>query len=291
MAHPYQEHRAHKVEHERACRLTGGKLKYAHGGGVPSGEEDASDEDDREVAHDRSHRRATAKAHLKRGGHAEGKKAKHRMDRKRARGGRAEHGDEREDAALVKHMVKPGALQRARGGRAGKKGHTTVNISVGHPAAQGGPMPPIAAPMPPPSAGPPMGAVPPMGGSPGAPMLPRPPMAPPGGMPPVPMRAKGGRVGPGWRSSERNKTKVQHTDGKTDGKDIGRSKPITYARGGAIADGAQKPTKELPPPRIGSGIADGPQKPVVDGKSKLTAGSKSGVGRLQKVRMMERVHP
>jgi hypothetical protein len=113
----------------------------------------------------------------------------------------------------------------------------------GPPPGAGGP-PGGAPPMPPPGA---MGGAPPMGG--GAPMGGRP--LPPGMMPP---RARGGRVpgfqdrpakpmprpkmgngrehrgvkgqGPGdrnpgesegWKQSERNKTPVQHSDGKKDG--------------------------------------------------------------------------
>jgi hypothetical protein len=109
--------------------------------------------------------------------------------------------------------------------------------------------------MPVPVGGPPMGAA----------MPPRPPMAPPPGpppggpppglggppgMPPPPMgmRKRGGRVGvrdqgpgdhmpeqpPGWRESAKHKTPVQHTDGKQDGKDIGRGPVITKARGGKV---------------------------------------------------------
>jgi hypothetical protein len=34
--------------------------------------------------------------------------------------------------------------------------------------------------------------------------------------------------GPAWNEGLRNATPIQHTDGKMDGKDIGRGKPITY---------------------------------------------------------------
>ena len=124
-----------------------------------------------------------------------------------ARGGkvkakkRADGGDVSsiEEANRNQAMSKP--AERARGGRAGKKGQTHVNVIVAPQGAGGagampppvlpvgGPpgLPPGAAPMMPPK--PPMGgAMPPpgLGGAPGA----------PGGIPPglMPPRAKGGRV-------------------------------------------------------------------------------------------------
>ena len=50
------------------------------------------------------------------------------------------------------------------------------------------------------------------------------------------MRARGGRIksGPAWNEGLKNGTQVQHTDGKLDGKNIGRGKPITYATGGPV---------------------------------------------------------
>jgi hypothetical protein len=39
---------------------------------------------------------------------------------------------------------------------------------------------------------------------------------------------------PGWLQSERFKIPVQHTDGKTDGPDSGRPRPITYRSGGVV---------------------------------------------------------
>lgn len=63
---------------------------------------------------------------------------------------------------------------------------------------------------------------------------------PPGGMP-MPLRAHGGRVkpGPGWAEGLKNGTKVQHADGKDDGKDIGRKPVITKADGGKVFPTAQ----------------------------------------------------
>lgn len=102
----------------------------------------------------------------------------------------------------VATYAKGGAVQRARGGRAKKKGATNVNVIV---APQGGggappmPMPPPAMAGPPPG-GPPMPPKPPMGAGPmgmppGAAGLPMAPGAP-GGLPPgiVPPRKRGGRV-------------------------------------------------------------------------------------------------
>ena len=139
----------------------------------------------------------------------------------RARKFAGPHSDVAEDRALIRESVKASALKRARGGRAGK---VDININVG--GAPSGP--PSAGPLPPPALG--------------APIRPPVPSAPP--VPPVPpqlpgpplMRAKGGRIkpGPGWTESERLKTPVQHTDGKLDGKDVGRKQVVTYATGGRI---------------------------------------------------------
>ena len=199
MAHPFQAHKQHKVERSRVGHITRG---YASGGAV-------------------------------------------------------KHEDEAEDRKMVKAMVKPKALRadggavkarmdrpsRAKGGRV-RHGKTNVNVIVGHgappmpgPAAGVGAGPPMMAPpprppMPPPMAGPPPGG-PPMAGPPG--------MPPPGMMPPrkaggrVVKRASGGAVsGPAWKEGLRSGTQVQHSDGKMDGKDIGRGKPITYKTGGAV---------------------------------------------------------
>jgi len=207
---------------------------------------------------------------------------------------------------MIKGMVKPGALKRARGGRAGgKKGHTTVNISMGHPGlSQGlGPAPNLPPPAPMPA---PVAAAPPGLPAGGPPMPMRPPMLPPGG-PPVPVRAKGGRVGvrdhgvrdqgpgdkmpkqpPGWREGEKRKTRVAHTDGKTDGKDIGRGPVITRARGGPIVPYGQKPAKPMSAPVTGSGIVAYGQKQVSPKVPHMRAGSKSGVGRLEKAHMASR---
>lgn len=199
MAHPHHEHRQSKVEHRRVAEMIKG---YASGGGV--------------------------------------------------------HSDEKADIKLIKSKVKKTALKmsgehpkhradkRARGGRTKMKKGTTVNIinSPGH-ALGGAPMVPPggaapAMPPHPPMAPPAMPPGPPMGGAPGGmpPMPPGGPMPPRPGMPPpgMPMRAKGGRVkdGPAWEEGLKSGTQVQHSDGKSDGKNIGRGKVVTFRTGGSV---------------------------------------------------------
>ena len=90
----------------------------------------------------------------------------------KAYGGTAKHSDVAADKALVKKMVKPEALARAKGGKV-KNAKTQVNVVIprGGPDAGGlGPMGAMARPpMTPPAALP--GGAPPMGGAP-APMRP-----------------------------------------------------------------------------------------------------------------------
>ncbi len=162
--------------------------------------------------------------------------------------GGAVHGDAAEDRKMVRGMVKSSALKaeggkpshradrphRAHGGRVKHGKGTNVNVIV---ASHPGPSP--AGPV---GAG--VAAVPPQA----VPAPPRPmPMAPPAmagppGMPPG-IRRAGGRAyasggavksGPGWTESERSKTPIQHDPGKNDLKDMGRGKPVTYKRGGAV---------------------------------------------------------
>ena len=122
--------------------------------------------------------------------------------------------DVTQDRALIRESVKKAALKRADGGRVGRKSSVDININLG----SGGTSPPP----------PPIPMLPPEGLKPPAPP-PMPPPSPPG----LPMRARGGGVGPGWATSEKWKTPVQHSPGKNDGKDLGRGRPITYAQGGA----------------------------------------------------------
>jgi len=101
------------------------------------------------------------------------------------------HSDAAQDRAMVKSMVKPDALNRARGGRA-KKAATNINIIVGKDGAAAPQPMPIPMPVPPPGGMPPGG---PMAGAGKPPM----PVPPPGGMPPgiggvAGPRKRGGRV-------------------------------------------------------------------------------------------------
>jgi hypothetical protein len=326
MAHPYHEHRSHKHEKARVSHIL-----HRKAGGRVGFEEDSSFESDGQIEGDSAHRgdrgRGLGKSpsRHKAGGHVHGHRTKHRMDR--AKGGRA-HGDEKEDRALVKKMLaeherkEMKAEHRARGGRTKHKGKgsTHVNVIVGgqHP---GGGMPPpmMPPPMPPrPIAAPPPGAPPGLAG--GPPGLPPPGMGPPG-MPPGMPRKRGGAVKaaydharplsggkstpgdkmpgqpPGWTESAKHKTPVQHTDGKTDGPDIGRKKPITYRSGGGVknASNAVAPAKGFASPaHVSRAEPTAPSpKPQVSHAAPPTpvskyplhqAGSKSGVGRLQKAR-------
>lgn len=166
------------------------------------------------------------------------------------------HADAVADKKLVRSMVKGSALKiegkasggrldrYARGGKVkGKKAGTNVNVIIapqgGGAAGPGAAMkPPMAAGLPPP----PIGAPPPGMGA-GPPGLPPMPPGPPG-MPGMHRSggrayAAGGKVknGPAYDEGRRNGTQVQHSDGKNDGKDLGRGKPITYAKGGGVQAG------------------------------------------------------
>lgn len=176
--------------------------------------------------------------------------------------GGAVHDDAKEDATQIKRMVKPSALKvegkkatarmdrpnRARGGRTG-----TVNVIIAPQEGANRPAPPAAVPAP-------AGVAP-------VPMTPPPRLPPPGpmppagaGAPPMPLRNTGGRAyarggavrsGPAYDEGKREGTQVQHDPGKNDLKDVGRGKPITYKRGGAI----EAPAKTAPktPPKLDGG--------------------------------------
>lgn len=126
---------------------------------------------------------------------------------------------------------------RAKGGRA-PKAKTNVNVII---APQGAPNSPAAGMAGPPGLSPPKPPMlPPAGPPPGMPMPP-PGMAGPPGMPP---RANGGRTyatGGGvnsgtkvFNASMKAGTQMMHSDGKNDGKQLGRGKPVTYATGGPV---------------------------------------------------------
>lgn len=191
--------------------------------------------------------------------------------------GMARHPDVKEDVALVKKMVKPGALKMhgkkgkarldkyARGGGVKGKGKTQVNINIqtGEKPPMAGIMPrPVAPPMGPPPMPPQMAA--------GAPPVP-PPMANAAPM----VRAHGGRAfkrggavktGPAWKEGLRNGTKPQNTPGKNDTKDIYRGKQITYKKGGRV----EAPEKASAYPQL------------------KRAGAESGEGRLEKIGLQRR---
>jgi hypothetical protein len=170
------------------------------------------------------------------------------------------------------------------------------------------PRPPMAPPPMPPGGAPPMpppGAMPPGGA-----MPPRPGMMPPPGMP---MRARGGRIkdGAAWNEGLKAGTQVQHADGKSDGKDIGRGKVVTFKTGGGViktfragggvgqTSGSAGPggpykltyarTKEPLAPdvkRAMGGRAEAPKG--VESASKLPGGSGGGEARLAKEHRAER---
>lgn len=134
---------------------------------------------------------------------------------------------------------------RAHGGKVKGKG-TNVNVII---APQGGHMPPPGLGAPPPR--PPMPVPGPAAGA--------PPMAGPGPMMP---HASGGRAyasggavkpGPAWREGLRHGTPVQHTDGKKDGKDVGRKRVVTFMAGGRV----EHPTKGGMAPKLPSGSGGG----------------------------------
>jgi hypothetical protein len=204
MAHPYHEHRQHKVERSRVHKL------YRASGGRCGPMEDSSVDSDGEIAKKelsrgaRGHLKGGSPSVRKKGGHVAGAKTKHRMDRKR--GGAVKHRqgggklpfpppkddmtaqtkqsagkdtmtadtssnqpDFLKGATPKKHG---GHVKRARGGRTKHKGKTVVNVMVGqHPGGAGGmpalPPPPMMPPRVP--GGPPPGMPPgmPPGGPPG----------------------------------------------------------------------------------------------------------------------------
>lgn len=218
MAHPFNEHRRHKVEHARVGKITAG---YEHG--------DAG-EDKRMIS-----RMVKASA------------------LKRASGGRV---DSERDAVAVTDTPPRQRLDRpvrARGGRAKHKG-TNVNITIG----QHGPPSPPALPMAGapgsmmPTAMPPR---PPMLPPPGAmPPGPVPGVRSHGGR----AYAKGGAVksGPAWTSSMKNRAPFVGQSGQTNKNDVhnvGRGKPVTYKTGGAV----EHPVKGAMAPHLPGGAGGG----------------------------------
>ena len=271
MAHPHNEHRAHKVERRRM------HLFRADGGGIDEHAERHEKDDELGNAVKRESKKERAqKAH--------GGAVKVRMD-KRARGGATPQMKSHAGGQGTKKITPghPTKQMRAAGGRTKHKGkgHTTVNVVMPPHAGGGAPMVPPPGAMPPPRppvpAAPmgagalPPGAMPPPSGVPGA--AGPPPMMPPRpGMPPMmPPRgiggrtyAKGGKVeadeggkrktavkdGPAWKTGIRAGTQPHpHSPGKNDQKDIRNWPPVTYATGGPV----EHPVKGAMAPFPGSG--------------------------------------
>lgn len=171
-------------------------------------------------------------------------------------------------------------VMRKAGGRVKSP---AVNVTINTAPKDDKMMMPPPMPMPPPGlmAGPPPGGPPP--GAPG-PMPGGPPMGgPEGGLPPELMpRKRGGRVGnpvdgsavnaasgPGWRSGESLKTKVQHDPGKNEMKNMNRKRVVTFATGGGVVSFRAKGGKIEAP----QGVAPA---------TKLPGGAGGGKGRLAK---------
>jgi hypothetical protein len=206
--------------------------------------------------------------------------------------GGAVHKDEKQDRKLIKGMIdkaihpeghkskhRMDRPKRAKGGRVKGNSKTIINvITGGHPAAGAVPPPPMGVAGPPPGAAmpPPVAAKPPM------------PSAGPGVPPgaPMPMRAKGGRVHKPhgshvWNESVKHGTQVQHTDGKDDGKDIGRGRVVTFRTGGKVSGkGGYGPT-QMPTRAKGGRVESGDK---IAPATKLPGGSGGGEARLAKAR-------
>jgi hypothetical protein len=257
MSHPMHAHRAHKVEKSRVGHITRG---YKSGGAVKG---DKSIGKQALTLHKHEHEALDAEGH----------KSKHRMDRpKRADGGRVQTGRQMdEDARKTREILEQRGMvtpSRAKGGKVKGRNNskTVVNVITGHPGGGAAP-PPMAPPgiggaaMPPPA--PPMMAKPPMPG----------PGMPPPGMPP--MRAKGGAVKSiGMHAG----TKVQHTDGKDDTKDIGRGRVVTFWAGGKVKKDCGGPIQT--PTRARGGRIESPKG--VAKATELPGGSGGGEARLVK---------
>ena len=118
------------------------------------------------------------------------------------------------------------------------------------------------------------------------------------------MRAKGGRVkdGPAWEEGLKAGTQVSHTDGKSDGKNIGRGRVVTFRAGGGVGQtsGTAGPGMPYNPTykRTKEPIASDEVKRAMGGKveapkgvekaSKLPGGAGGGEARLAKQHRAER---
>jgi hypothetical protein len=301
--HPHQEHRAHLHAKARVAHITKG---YATGGAVSHGD-DVEDEAER-----KEHKRTMRK----RGGKIEGKAAHERLDRgriKRADGGKVG----KKKGATTVNVIVSGGQHPGAGGPMPPPG---PGIGAAAPPPPPPPRPPMAPPggpgMPPPG----MGGMPP-GGPPGMP--PGMVRARGGrvgkagsakgseldvkGAKAIPKRARGGNVdgeelrtamstgransstsagrpkdGPAWKEGLRNGTQLSHRPGNTDGETMlahdGVKKVRTYRKGGGVKDVS---VDEKPPIHgaVEAGFGSAHRNPFPH----MTAGSKSGVGRLQKL--------
>lgn len=242
MAHPMQEHRAHRHEKARVSHIAGthgGEPKhYARGGSVHSDEAEDKALIRKEVKGD-------ALKH-------EGKGSKHRGDKvaRRAKGGHVKHKGSGKTSVNV--IVAP----------SGSGAHPPMPAVGGPPPGAGAPppmMPPKPPMMPPPGAGaPPMAG---LGGPPGA--------------PPMPPRSQGGRAyakggmvkEPKSAAAMKGKTgigdrtPIQHSGNKSDTQNIGRGPVITRATGGPIySDGAKGKKMAWNKPSMGHGGGGGKER-------------------------------
>lgn len=334
MAHPFQEHKQHKVERSRVAKMTKG---YASGGGVHSDE----------AADIKLIKSKVKKSAMRMTGGA----VKQRAD-KRARGGRTKM----KKGTTVNIINSPQ--------------HPPAPPMMPPPGLAGAmpPRPPMAGPPMPPPGAPPM---PPGGAMPsGGPMMPPRPGIPPG----MPMRARGGRIkrdsggpvsilkkaqadnpdqnasrlpsqqgptglnnanmrynrgmggygdsggdkdypkrgdaykgggrvkdGPAYQEGLKAGTQVQHSDGKSDGKDIGRGRVVTFRAGGKVGQTSgtagpgvsykptEKRTKEPLAPEVKRAMGGKIEAPKgVEAASKLPGGSGGGEARLAKEHRAER---
>lgn len=283
MAHPYAEHRQHKVEKSRVSKIARG---YATGGAV-----------DAEAGQQSLMKGAKPKgAKL---GNIVGKKATARMD-KRARGGRVKGKGTNVNIVIASPQPQQGMEKP---------------VPVPVPVPAGGP-PPGAPPMPPPGAmagGPP--GMPPGAMPPGMPPIPRKrggrvadvtgkvnnlKQSGPKNISPESPGAK--TTGPGWKSSMAAKTKVAGMPGKQP--DPPRGKPITFNTGGAAlsdmmkrgrvvhSDGKTLKQGDQSGPPVSAKRATGGAAPGVKGTMrggpKMKYGAESGMGRLERASKQKR---
>lgn len=289
MAHPYHEHKQHKVEHRRVAHIAHGHKHRASGGRVheeEAGEHKGRHEESREI---------------------EGKKARHRHDRvMRAKGGRVKKG-----ATHVNVIVNGGD----------KHPSAPPAMMAPPPMAPSPPAPPVAG-----LGGPPPGMPP---GGPGGPPPMLPPRArggpveAPKTMKPYRKgghahRAAGGPVeapehghtkyrahggaaksGPAWEEGKHAGTPVQPSDAlSVTKKNMGRGRQVTFnaggravsfrAHGGGIKDDSLKLHAKEHKAMKSEGIMRARGGPIestykVDPATKLPGGGGGGAGRRAKI--------